>query len=330
MDIKRYGDSGINTIEGQVSGASAALLAKEREKQVQEYEEQKRKIKEQNSFGLGRLDDKFSTNESSIEDHYGILTAEELRKKALSKTIKEQNEKQIELDEGEKKLLKEQKRKKIQASLSFGDDEEFDNIDDDQIELKKKRTKNPSVDTSFLPDANRDKELEEQKQKLREDWIKQQEVIKNEVIQVEYAYYDGSGHRGRCTIKKGSTIGKFLETAKSDLSKEFHELRMTSSDSLLYVKEDLIIPHHFTFYDLIVTKARGKSGPLFHFDVHDDVRLVHDHRIEKDESHAGKIIERKYFERNKHVFPLSRYELYDPNKTYDKYTTHGGEVHSKK
>lgn len=29
---------------------------------------------------------------------------------------------------------------------------------------------------------------------------------------------------------------------------------------------------HYSFYDLIVTKARGKSGPLFHFDVHDDVR----------------------------------------------------------
>lgn len=40
---------------------------------------------------------------------------------------------------------------------------------------------------------------------------------------------------------------------------------------------------HYTFYDLIVTKARGKSGPLFHFDVHDDVRIVNDSRIEKDE-----------------------------------------------
>lgn len=98
---------------------------------------------------------------------------------------------------------------------------------------------------------------------------------------------------------------------------------MTSADSLLYVKEDLIIPHHFSFYDLIVTKARGKSGPLFNFDVHDDVRLVHDARIEKDESHPGKVIERRYFEKNKHVFPLSRYEVYDPSTTYDRYTIHG-------
>ena len=46
---------------------------------------------------------------------------------------------------------------------------------------------------------------------------------------------------------------------------------------------------HYTFYDLIITKARGKSGPLFHFDVHDDVRLISDATIEKDESHPGKV-----------------------------------------
>ena len=44
---------------------------------------------------------------------------------------------------------------------------------------------------------------------------------------------------------------------------------------------------HYTFYDLIITQARGKSGPLFHFDVHDDVRLMNDARVEKDESHPG-------------------------------------------
>jgi len=51
----------------------------------------------------------------------------------------------------------------------------------------------------------------------------------------------------------------------------------------MYVKEDLIIPHHYTFYDFIINKARGKSGPLFNFDVHDDVRLLADASVEKDE-----------------------------------------------
>lgn len=67
-------------------------------------------------------------------------------------------------------------------------------------------------------------------------------------------------------------------------------------------------------------QARGKSGPLFTFDVHDDVRLVNDASVEKEESHAGKVLLRSWYERNKHIFPASRWEPYDPTKSYDKYT----------
>lgn len=58
-----------------------------------------------------------------------------------------------------------------------------------------------------------------------------------------------------------------------------------------------------------MNKARGKSGPLFNFDVHDDVRLLADATKEKDESHAGKVVERSYYQRNKHIFPASRWEV---------------------
>jgi hypothetical protein len=95
----------------------------------------------------------------------------------------------------------------------------------------------------------------------------------------------------------------------------------------MYIKEDLIIPHvshhlsfsvgrlfqcisqHHTFYDFIINKARGKSGPLFNFDVHDDIRLLADATKEKDESHAGKVVERSWYQRFKHIFPASRWEV---------------------
>jgi protein FAM50 len=88
----------------------------------------------------------------------------------------------------------------------------------------------------------------------------------------------------------------------------------------MFVKEDLILPHHHSFYELQLRKARGKSGPLFHFDVHHDVRLKSDARIEKDESHAGKVLLRSWYDRNKHIFPASRWEVFDPTKSYGKYT----------
>ena len=65
--------------------------------------------------------------------------------------------------------------------------------------------------------------------------------------------------------------------------------RNVSLNSLLYVKEDYIIPHTVCFHDLIRKKAKGKSGPLFDFGVHEDVRLHSDARIPNSESHAGQI-----------------------------------------
>ncbi|XP_008707595.1 protein FAM50B, partial [Ursus maritimus] len=121
-------------------------------------------------------------------------------------------------------------------------------------------------------------------------------------------------------IPKGGTVQQFLKKALQGLRKDFRELRAAGVEQLMYIKEDLILPHYHTFYDFIVTKARGKSGPLFSFDVHDDVRLLSDATMEKDESHAGKVVLRSWYEKNKHIFPASRWEPYDPEKKWDKYT----------
>jgi protein FAM50 len=48
--------------------------------------------------------------------------------------------------------------------------------------------------------------------------------------------------------------------------------------------------------------------------------MISDATIEKEESHAGKVLIRSWYERNKHIFPASRWEPFDPTKTYDKYT----------
>lgn len=41
----------------------------------------------------------------------------------------------------------------------------------------------------------------------------------------------------------GTTIGKFLEWVRQDMMDEFPELKAVSAENLLYIKEDLIIPH---------------------------------------------------------------------------------------
>ena len=187
--------------------------------------------------------------------------------------------------------------------------------------LKKKRFgKNPDVNTSFLPDVDRDEEENKLREKLRQEWEDRTAKLKSEEIEITYSYWDGSGHRRMLTMKKGQSIYQFLQKALEELRPDFPELRSVTADQLMYVKEDLILPQTNTFYDFIVTKARGKSGPLFSFDVRDDIRLVHDATIEKEESHAGKVVLRSWYERNKHIFPASRWEPFDPTKTYEKYT----------
>lgn len=207
------------------------------------------------------------------------------------------------------------KGRKAQAKLSFSLDEEEE---EDLLPLPKriradkdkKNVKDPSVDTSFLPDRERDAEELRLRDQLKDEWQQQQEQLKREEMEVTYSFWDGTGHRHSVKCRKGDSIADFLERCRQQL----HQLRHLRADNLLYVKEDLIIPHHYTFYDLIVSKARGKSGPLFHFDVHDDVRLLNDSSVEKDESHAGKVVERGWYNRHKHIFPANRWEVYDPDK----------------
>ena len=63
-DIKRVGDSGIHTVEGNLAGARAAGLTKKREAQKAEYEQVKNKIKLENkvTIGINGLGSPFSIN----------------------------------------------------------------------------------------------------------------------------------------------------------------------------------------------------------------------------------------------------------------------------
>ncbi|KAJ2160934.1 hypothetical protein GGF46_001854 [Coemansia sp. RSA 552] len=251
----------------------------------------------QSTIGLVRLEE-FQRIKGELEEE---------RQREAAKTL---------LSAGDEKKPKKKPKKPKRSVLSFDDGEDDEDDSSSGAVLAKKARKNPAVDTSFLPDKEREEEEARLREELRQQWLRDQEGIKQEAIMVTYSYWDGSGHRRQVRCRKGNTIAQFLDKCRAQIP----ELRSVSVDSLVYVKEDLIIPHHYSFYDFIVNKARGKSGPLFNFDVHDDVRLTGDVRVEKDESHAGKVCERAWYERNKHIFPANRWEIFDPEKSYGTYT----------
>ena len=81
------------------------------------------------------------------------------------------------------------------------------------------------------------------RKQLKSEWLAEQDKVKNEEIEITYSYWDGSGHRRSVKVKKGFTVEQFLEAAVRNLRLEFSELKSVSADNLVYVKEDLLIPH---------------------------------------------------------------------------------------
>ncbi|GAB0100494.1 Protein FAM50 homolog [Sergentomyia squamirostris] len=342
--------------KGAASEAGRAMqLMKKREIAQQEIEFRKKKIEE--DLKVHNIENKFASHYDAVEQQLksstiGLVTLDEMkakqedivreREKKLAQKKEEKDREKLRALEA-KQAEKSKQQKQIQA-LSFNfEEEEADNDDDaeekeddeeveepipkrkwteidDESGRNKKIKKNPDVDTSFLPDREREERENRLREELRQEWVAQQATTKDQEITITFSYWDGSGHRRSVNMKKGHSIYQFLQKCLELLRKEFSELKTVMADQLMYVKEDLILPHHYTFYDFIVTKARGKSGPLFQFDVHDDIRMISDATIEKEESHAGKVLLRSWYERNKHIFPASRWEPYDPTKTYDKYT----------
>ncbi|KOB64977.1 Uncharacterized protein OBRU01_23391 [Operophtera brumata] len=266
--------------KGAASEAGRAMhLMKKREKAQQEIEFRKKKIEE--DLKIENIENKFATHYDAVEQQLksstiGLVTLDEMKAKqehiiqALSFDMNEDEENDEEGESSDEK-----------PEPSWRDKEE---------PILKKIRKNPDVDTSFLPDREREEADLKLREELRLEWVMTQASLKDEPITVTF---------------------------------NFSELKTVTADQLMYVKEDLILPHHYTFYDFIVTKARGKSGPLFQFDASDDIRLVNDASQEKQDSHAGKVLLRSWYERNKHIFPASRWEPYDPTKIYSKYTIKG-------
>ncbi|KAA6375933.1 MAG: putative Protein FAM50 [Streblomastix strix] len=345
----------LNSLTGPGSTGDVSrimILAAKRQNQIEEFERTKRKIDEDSQRDL-----KFG---SRFELHKGDKE-EMLRRNTIGLVTNSQFvqiQQNLDLADAQKKLAEKEKRKQNSAKkrkpqvnlptvkkLSFAtDDDDMDgkqdieellgqNNDEQITLLKRQYRKDPTIDTTFLPDHERELKEEEERARLAEQYEKEMTKQKQEKIDVTFSMWDGSGHR------LGEFLGQVLRAEQKSRSRSHEgdgqkkgnsssasDLRFAtkygSSNELMFVKEDVILPHHITFHDLIVSKARGKSGPLWNWDVHDDVRMEIDTRIEKDESHAAKVVDRQWYEQNKHIFPVNRWDIYDPAKKYETYTIH--------
>jgi len=54
------------------------------------------------------------------------------------------------------------------------------------------------------------------------------QLMKNEPLKITYSYWDGQGHRRTLSIRKGDSVGQFLQKVKEQLQADFRELRPVS------------------------------------------------------------------------------------------------------
>lgn len=183
-----------------------------------------------------------------------------------------------------KKLAKLDKKRKSKLSFAFdgdGDDTSetatpsaYDTstkpsrsgsvLDTDDETTKRKRVKvgkDPSVNTSFLPDRDREEQERTENETKRQEWLKRQEEIKQETVEIQFAYFDGLSHLGSVTVKKGEPVFNFIDRAKQS----FQSIRDVSADKILFAKDDIIIPHELSFYYFGAHEVQGKYGFLFDF-----------------------------------------------------------------
>ncbi|KAI0988984.1 hypothetical protein GJ496_007710 [Pomphorhynchus laevis] len=319
----------------------AMTLMKRRQQEHERIEEKKRKIEEENK--MRAIDDKFKSHSDTVEenilksDTIGLVTLEDMKKKQqiIAKSIENDVKSNIEKSSYNCRTVND-KRLKI-TRLSFADEFEIEKMSDDlqntgDTKKKKRFGKNPDVDTSFLPDRDREEAERILREKLKQEWIKRQEEIKAEEFEIMFSFWDGSGHPRSITMKKGGTVQQFLYKALEYLRSEncFIELKCASVDQMMYVKDDVILPHHHTFYELITTRARGKHGHLlFGTGSESQDKCLNELVLRKTcegsldkivETHAGKVLLRSWYERNKHIFPACRWEPFDPERKPFNYT----------
>ncbi|TIA91907.1 hypothetical protein E3P81_01809 [Wallemia ichthyophaga] len=249
-------------------------------------------------FSTKRAENKESVEESLKKNTIGLVHLDDFKLKR--KQIEEQAARDAAgTSSHAARPKKKSKTKKSSSKLSFadGDVEDGDDIHhgDDirhgNLNIKK-LSKNPQVDTSFLPDRDRDISETSQREILRIEFLEKQEQIKSEELTIHFAFFDGTSHPSSLTCNKGDTFTRFLDKSRQN----FTQLRSNHVDNLMLIKNDLILPPHYSFYDFQVNQTRSKQGELFNF---------------TDADSPTKVVQRTWYHNNKHIFPASKWEQFE-------------------
>ncbi|KAG9245216.1 XAP5, circadian clock regulator-domain-containing protein [Calycina marina] len=252
-------------------------------------------------------------------------------------------------------VKKKKKRKTGAAKLSFGiDDEEGESTGvatpKDSIAsspagtpggkdppVRKKVANASVVAPKALTKSAMLKELET-REALRKDFLVLQEAVKETEVNIPFVFYDGTNIPGGvCKIKKGDFVWVFLDRSRKvgaelgvgeEKVNSRREWARIGIDDLMMVRGSIIIPHHYDFYYFIVNRTKGPNEQtLFDYSsepsssaASSDLSNNGPRYIEgtDDDTTFTKVVDRRWYERNKHIYPASVWQDFDPEKDYRK------------
>ncbi|OJJ44956.1 hypothetical protein ASPZODRAFT_134376 [Penicilliopsis zonata CBS 506.65] len=220
-------------------------------------------------------------------------------------------------------------------------------MEDSEKSISRRITPNPNARPP--PRAMTKAALEaeaEARDNLRKEFLVMQEAVKNTEILIPFVFYDGTNiPAGTVKVKKGDPIWLFLDRcrkvgahlgvggangaskARKDNRREWARV---SVDDLMLVKGEVIIPHHYEFYYFIANSVPSftrAGGLLFDYSNKAPPAPTADNLLSRpnDDDLEGadrdptltKVVDRRWYERNKHIFPASLWREYEPGKEFE-------------
>ncbi|TVY42310.1 FAM50 family protein [Lachnellula occidentalis] len=227
----------------------------------------------------------------------------------------------------------------------------------DSAAKKKGVNSNVSVAPRLLTKSALLKEAQT-RESLRKEFLALQEAVKATEINIPFVFYDGTNIPGGvCTIKKGDYAWVFLDRSRkvgADLGvgekvNSRREWARIGVDDLMMVRGNIIIPHHYDFYYFVINHTLGPGNRLLfdynaepptkptpppsseiNLDTYNPLSVPSktkpkdvptdkkDLEGTDDDPTYTKVVDRRWYERNKHIFPASVWQEFDPEKDYQK------------
>lgn len=192
-----------------------------------------------------------------------------------------------------------------------------------------------------------------ERERLKKEFLETQEKVKSTDIAVPFVFYDGANiPGGMVKVKKGDHIWLMLERARkigaeqgvqgsSSISTGANPKNRDDSrkqwarvgvDDLMLVRGEVIIPHHYEIYYFIANKSADPNREghlLFNYSSvaltsaeAEETTLLRVPGKENLEGHDDdpaytKVVDRRWYEKNKHIFPASTWKEFRAGKEFE-------------